>query len=78
MLAMMACLALLPVSPRAPDPYVLSDFDTGEARGWYAYEETEGVIEVTPAPDAAVGDGAVRVRYTQAGRWGYWDRPIAI
>ncbi len=58
------------------DPYVLNTFDDGKAPHWYAYEDPKGVIEVSPAPDAAVGDGAARVTYTRTGRWGYWDRPL--
>jgi hypothetical protein len=69
-------LALAALGPAVADPYVIGDFETGTAPGWYAYENPEGVIEVTAAPDAAVGNEAVRVRYTTAGQWGYWDRPV--
>ena len=72
-----ACLlALLIASAVAAQPYVLSDFETGSAPGWYAYENPKGVMEVSAAPDPAVGEGAVRVTYTQKGRWGYWDKPV--
>jgi len=70
------CAALTFAAHSAGAPYVLSDFETGAAPGWHAYENPEGVIEVAPAPDAAVGKGAVRVTYTKQGRWGYWDRPV--
>ena len=57
-------------------PYVLNDFESGAARGWYPYEDPAGVIQTGPAPDSAVGKAATRVTYTRQGRWGYWDRPV--
>ena len=60
----------------AADAYVLGDFESGAAPRWYVYEEPKGVMQVGPAPDAAVGAGAVRVTYAREGRWGYWDRPV--
>lgn len=71
-------LAALAVSwPAAGEPLVLNDFEDGTAPGWHIYEDPAGVMAVEPAPQSAVGDGAVRVRYTKSGRWGYWDRSLS-
>ena len=65
-LAFLSCACAL-----AQEVKVLSDFETSPTAGWYVAEEPKGVVTRTAAPDAAVGEGAVRFSYGQPKGWSY-------